>query len=263
MKAGTTSLFRYLQSHPHLTGSQPKEPNVFIDKNWHQGIAQYAKVFPENSQCRFEASTNYTKFPIFKHVPARMYQALPDIRLVYIVRHPVNRIVSQLHHVFTNKRISRLPSLNTDAFWQTRGKNAILTSKYAIQVRQYLEYYNRSQIYLLRFEDLVRQPVSELNKLCIFLDIDHTFFTSEMQFTAYNASERKVRPTYKFKRFVESLTNVNKPSQLPSVQDLLRKPIPRPELSAARKQWLWTQVKDDVDALERMFNTTLHYHSPE
>lgn len=112
MKCGTTALHRYLDLHPEVAMSEPKELNFFfgperLDErdepaarsagNWHRGVGWYAMQF-RPAPVRGEASPGYTS-PSFPEAAERMARVVPEARLVYAVRDPVARAVSQyLHH---------------------------------------------------------------------------------------------------------------------------------------------------------------------
>src|SRR4051812_23979775 len=97
MKAGTTSLARYVDLHPRLHTSRRKEPDFFLrDAAPPKTLAWYEAGFEETGKLQCEASTNYTKYPFSRGVPARMHALLPGIKLIYILRDPVERIRSHL-----------------------------------------------------------------------------------------------------------------------------------------------------------------------
>jgi hypothetical protein len=73
MKAGTTSVFQYLSSHPEVVRGKLKEPAFFTFLNFHKGVAWYESLFPQNDKLKCEASTNYTKYPKYGPVAERMH----------------------------------------------------------------------------------------------------------------------------------------------------------------------------------------------
>ena len=112
MKCGTTSLHHYLDSHPGICMSRPKELNFFIGPDaaagedrpvdwrqgtWHRGVDWYASHFDPAAPVRGEVSPGYTS-PSFPYVAERMATVVPAARLVYAVRDPVRRAVSQYRH---------------------------------------------------------------------------------------------------------------------------------------------------------------------
>lgn len=96
-KCGTTNLCRLLGDHPDVFMTNPKEPQYFSrlsnfdrDRDW------YASLFAgaESYIARGEGSTTYT-FPRRIELAApRIHEAIPDCRLIYIVRHPIRRLES-------------------------------------------------------------------------------------------------------------------------------------------------------------------------
>jgi hypothetical protein len=131
-KSGTTSLFAELATHPDLFASPIKEPAFFSysparpkfhawermlrvwerdnpgrvapprgeDSRWDDYLEIYRDLFrgAQPGQVRGEASTDYTRWPQFPGVPARMSSIFPDLKLLYIVRHPVDRAYSHFCH---------------------------------------------------------------------------------------------------------------------------------------------------------------------
>lgn len=114
MKAGTTSLFEYLRGHPQLLASREKEVHYF-DMNFHRGPAWYTRQIPRIrgvAACRplpFESSPYYLFEP---RVPERVHELMPDVKLVILLRDPVDRAFSHYHN---NRRLGREPLSFEDA----------------------------------------------------------------------------------------------------------------------------------------------------
>lgn len=102
MKAGTTTLYRDLCRSPQVFMPEQKEPNTLVRFGEPEAIrADYHDLFPRGSSGRIrgEASTAYTKRPRFDGVAERALAALgPHLKIVYIRREPVRRIVSHYRH---------------------------------------------------------------------------------------------------------------------------------------------------------------------
>src|SRR5215217_5064804 len=96
MKCATTALHDYLDAHPDITMSTPKELNFFNGSSM-RGLAWYASHFDPRSKLRGESSPGYTS-PSFPDTAARMASAIADVRLVYLVRDPIERALSQYRH---------------------------------------------------------------------------------------------------------------------------------------------------------------------
>ena len=108
MKCGTTSLHYYLSQHPEIYMSRDKELDFFIEeKNWHKGIEWYESQFNVQAKVIGETSPNYTCRHCFPGVPKRMNELLPDAKLIYLVRHPIKRIVAHYLHNYSEGLESR------------------------------------------------------------------------------------------------------------------------------------------------------------
>ena len=162
MKAGTTSLFRYLASHPDVVPSSVKETNFFTtDEDFNKGLDWYRSLFRQAGRSAIEASPNYTKRHVFPGVPARMQAILPDARLIYLLRDPVDRIVSHYIHNYANGRETRPLSeivTNPDSGY-------IQTSRYYFQLQAFLAFYPEQQICLVESERLRNDTAQVVNEV--------------------------------------------------------------------------------------------------
>jgi hypothetical protein len=169
-KAGTTALYQYLRSHPQIFLPEVKEPDFFTDKgNWHRGVEWYEQLFatarPEHRAVG-EASPSYTNFPRFVGVPERIHRVVPGAKLVYLVRHPIRRMQSNYLQRVQGGR----ESLPIEEALFTRDYLDI--SRYGLQLRQYLQWFPREQILLVRSEDLKERREDTLRRVLQFLGVD-------------------------------------------------------------------------------------------
>lgn len=148
-KAGTTSLHSALGQHPDIGVSTPKELNYFA-YNAHLGQEWYESHFGDEV-ARGESCPQYTLWP---EAPARIHALVPDVRLIYLVRDPVDRIVSGWIHAFAAGRESRTlddvvrgPEFPTSEY--------VVRASYGLHVARYLEYFARDQLLILDFEELI------------------------------------------------------------------------------------------------------------
>jgi hypothetical protein len=172
MKAGTTTLYRDLLTNPAVAMPTRKEPHTLCDDAVlsDAGKADYAALFasarPE--QICGEASTGYTKLPIRTGVPERAMQVLgPKLKLIYIMREPVSRIISHHHHLYANGTVGM------DINEAVRSCPDLLNfSRYAMQIQPWIEMFGREQILLLQFEQFVSDRHGAAEKVCAFLGIE-------------------------------------------------------------------------------------------
>ncbi|WP_017296387.1 sulfotransferase family protein [Geminocystis herdmanii] len=176
MKSGTTSLHYYLNSHPEIFMSKEKELNFFIKSNelplgtWEKGIDWYKSQFMGNAKIYGEASPNYTLYPTIKGIPQRMHSIIPNAKLIYIVRDPIERIISHYVHRYADGKENRTL---TEALTDFDNNFYICRSQYYLQIEQYLQYYSPKNILVISTEELSKVPKKTLQTIFNFLGVSN------------------------------------------------------------------------------------------
>ncbi len=203
LKAGTSSAYRYLSDHPQVCGSSVKETHFFENDykdDLESNIESYSRYFehyrPEN-KIIMEATPAYMANA--SEVAPRMRSMLPDVKLLFILRDPVDRFYS-----YYNFHIGRL----TSDFFTSNGKreigideyikrcldysdNAVDSSRldmeewflraleigrYAHYLKKYYSLFPREHIKVMFFEDMKHDARAFMGDLCRFLKIDPEFY---------------------------------------------------------------------------------------
>ena len=199
MKAGTTSLYHYLKRHPEIAMSGVKETNFFLERNFSKGLDWYRRQFPGDDRIKGEASTNYTKFPTQKGVPERIYQTLPRVKLIYVVRDPISRLLSHVHH-------NLLKGMEEEQAWKKKLEDLrshyIQCSLYYMQLEQYLAFFPPQQILIITTEELNNQRKATLQKIFRFIGVQDTAFYSPRydQSKHTSSGRRMIRPAFARKK---------------------------------------------------------------
>lgn len=190
MKAGTTSLHHYLDRHPQIWMSPEKEVNFFAhERRFRRKADWYAGLFPTSSPIRGETSPNYAKYPLYPEVPRRIHELIPSVRLVYIVRDPIERVLSHYHHAYCDHLEDR--SLE-EALSDLQDNHYVRCSLYAMQLRRYLDYFDLDAIHIVDSAELRRDPEASLKDLFDFLGVDSQLVSHETPIVR-NASAGKGR----------------------------------------------------------------------
>ena len=173
-KAGTTTLFAHLDAHPQVFVPAQKEVHFFCDLEWSRGVGWYESLFAGagGAAAVGEASPGYSWWPVFDHVPARIASTLgPDVRLVYILRHPVERLISHYRHdVLAGAQDRPVDEIITD--W----RQYVSRSMYAMQIQRFLDDgFGEDQLLLLTTDDLEAAPADVVRRLYAFLGVDDSF----------------------------------------------------------------------------------------
>ena len=179
MKAGTTSLYRYLAADPRIGMSRDKETDYFVaEKNYGKGEAWYLGQFGPGREIYGEASPNYTKADDFAGVPERIAAYNPSMKLIFIARDPVSRAVSQYRHSWTLNDITMSPDeLPGTHEWQ----HIVATSRYARQLEAFREHFPDEQILVLDFKQLTGEPEAVMQRVYEFLGLRPAPFQTDGQ----------------------------------------------------------------------------------
>jgi len=194
MKTGTTSLYNYLRHHPEVFMPNVKEVNFFNPmRNWRRGAEWYEEQFQgadERVKAIGEASTSYTKYPWVQGVPARIAAVLGDIRLIYVIREPVERMRSHyLHNLGTGQEWRSIE----EAFDQEPMYANI--SRYALQIEQYLPYFDRDRLLIVESEQLRANRMTTLRRVFEFLDVDPEWVPPTLNQEFYRSTDRRMNPS--------------------------------------------------------------------
>lgn len=192
MKSATSTLHEQLARRQAFFMSEPKEPNFFNDDalypaqfSWYENLFALAT----DEQICGESSTHYTKLPTFEHTAERIFKHTPQARLVYIMRHPTQRLVSHYIHEWTEGRAGSDISheVMTDPQY-------VAYSSYAYQLAPFLERFDKRQILPVFFEHLTVSKTQELERIARFLgDTSEETFVWHRDVERTNVSSQRMR----------------------------------------------------------------------
>lgn len=190
MKAGTTSLYMDLTQHERVFFTDDKEPHalcsdeVLTDEGRRRYADFYRRAEPNSLCC--DASTAYTKRPDYDGIAERADQLLPDnYKAIYVVRHPIERIISQHHHEHTLGLVG--PSIDDAVAEHAR---FVQYSSYAYQLRPWIDAIGMDRIAVVRFEDYVAKRQEVVADLFRFLGLDAEGYEVDSE-KVYNRSVGK------------------------------------------------------------------------
>ena len=168
-KSATTTLTTILPRHPDFFISKPKEPK-FFGRNYDKGWQWYGRLFKagKGKRLRGEGSTMYASaLNSYENTALLMQRYLPELKLVYVVRDPLERIVSQWRHRKGRKHSTR----DFEAIMSSRHLRKLVVgcSLYYERLQSFRCVYPDQQIHCLTFEDLTSDPSGTLKELLKFL----------------------------------------------------------------------------------------------
>lgn len=158
MKAGTTTLFRWLEEHPDCRMPKVKEPEFFIDEQqWNNGPSRYISLFDRPAgMISGEASVGYTTPSVANLAAERIAEVVPDAKLVFVARDPITRLRSHYRHEVQRGRETR-------PFSQAVGVNSpyVQRSLYSDSLAPFVDRFALDQIKVVVFEILYESASAE------------------------------------------------------------------------------------------------------
>ena len=160
-KCGTTSLHHYLGQHPDVAMSEPKELRFFLGDDWRDRVDDYRAHFDPNATVRGESTPGYTLYPTNGDVAASVHELLPQAQLVYVVRDPVERLVSHWaqtradsRHADWDNPVEARSLEDVLGDLEAPENVAVWGSRYATQLERYLRHYDLERILVIDYADL-------------------------------------------------------------------------------------------------------------
>jgi hypothetical protein len=257
MKGGTSSLYHYLGTHPETSASSIKETNYFIEGAVPGGdLAWYESQFEPDAQWALEASPNYTKRHLHPEVSARMHALIPQARLVYLVRDPVERTISHYVHNYADGRESR-PLSEAIANPQS---NYVLTSRYFWQLEAFLEHYSKAQVLVVDAERLRLEPAAVVEEVQRFAGIPPAWDPKVLN-QRFHESSKKKRRTDVERRLHARLRSPLIRELVRTIAQPFRRKFERPVLSGDDRERLIEELRPDVEELRRFSGLALTHWS--
>jgi hypothetical protein len=197
-RCGTSSLYKYLSAHPLIVPSLRKEIRYFSGR-YDEGEAWYRAHFASRVH-RYVLARRHGRVPLtFEATPAYLFhplaasraaQVLPDVRLVAMLRNPVDRALSHYHHSVRRgwETLSFADALAAEperladhgerlAADPTYSSNDYLRYSYASRgfydehLKSWLARFGHDRLLVLRSEDLFERPVDTLHRLMDFVGL--------------------------------------------------------------------------------------------
>jgi sulfotransferase family protein len=186
-KCGTSALHYYLGQHPQTSMSRPKELLYWHRPDWLERREWYEQQF-EDAPVRCEATPAYTWYPHRQGTPERIHSVIPDVRLIYVVRDPIERLVSAWIQHYANGRRTPLSEWLSD--FERPEHILVSPSRYATQMEQYLEFFPASQMMVIDQHELMTERRETLREVFSFLEIAPDFYAPELDQSRNKRSEK-------------------------------------------------------------------------
>jgi hypothetical protein len=283
-KAGTTSVYKYLEQHPDIYMSSAKEPGFFafegekpifngrgaqkwVDRSIVTDLESYQALFTgyAGQKAIGEASPYYIYYPL---AAERMHHYVPDIKLIAILRNPVDRAFSNYLMTIRDRaeplkdfqaalaaELDRIKD-NWGPKWHYKNQGF-----YYQQLQPYYEKFDPKQIKIYLYEDFIAKPIELVQNSFEFLEVDPTFVPNMEE--KYNVSQiPRNQALHKF---------LNKPNRIKSLikpflplkfrqnlqQQAKQKILFKPELKPSIRSQLIREYREDILKLQDLIQQDL------
>ncbi|MEM9400628.1 MAG: sulfotransferase [Verrucomicrobiota bacterium] len=253
MKCATSTLHEQLVLQPGIFMTELKEPNFFSDDSQYaKGAHWYSSLFnPSATDVLYgESSTHYTKLPTHPQTIERMKAHIDDVsglRFIYVMRHPIDRLVSQYIHEWSQRNIPPQSDINEviHSF-----PELVAYSKYSVQLEPYFQNFGQEKVLPVFFERLTRNPQPELERICSFLRYANKPVWHH-DLNAQNVSSERMRES----EWREFLVNA------PVLSHIRKTLIPKSFRTRVRRLWTLSErpqlSAENLEYLEKIFDQDL------
>ena len=187
-QAGTETLHAWLNDHRDVCMSPREGLDFFFESGtWDRVVGWYRLRFGTCrwDQARGESSPNYARTHVDPGVPKRMYSVIPEARLVYLVREPMERIKSAY-------RQGVLDGTEDRSFAEaiTQDEDYRETSRYILHIGAYLKHYEKKQLIVITTEQLAADPQATIEQVYERIGVRPAPLSSDQQRRDVTADRR-------------------------------------------------------------------------
>lgn len=184
-KCGTTSLHDYLSQHPKIYLCPKKETFFFLNSKARENhrawgsvttLEEYLALFTEApEECTLgEISTNYYADPASAEL---IHKAIPDVKIIAVLRNPSERAFSSYQMIFRNGHESR----SFSEIVANKNNKYINRGFYYKELQPFYGVFKAENIKILLFDDLVKDSKAFLKELFAFVGVDSGFVPNMSQ----------------------------------------------------------------------------------
>ena len=258
-RTGTSWIHQVLRGRANLPG--PTKETRFFDCHFHRGVDWYIKHFP--TVCP-ERPTGEVAPTYFSSAAARkgIAQTVPDAKLVFIFRNPVQRIVShyRVKRAYGLIRCDLEEALRTDA-------ELLASTQYATHLQEWQKCFPKSQILTTLYDDLYESPQRYMDRMFAFLNIPGGKLTAG-ELSVVHSSERMTQPrNFAVTRTATAVADWCKARNLDNLVAMVRNSqlmgaflgggAPLPQLSRYARSRISEMCRPEVEKLQRLIGRDL------
>lgn len=248
-KSATTWLQKSLMQSRRI--SMPSHEPHFFSRRYTEGISAYLKELgPAPADVLLgEKSNSYLTEP---SAAARIKHHIPDVRLVFQLRDPVARAYSDYQMLFRRGAVDRDIARHLNPR-HAKGERFLADGRYAQHLKRFYDLFDRSQILVLRYEDILTQPQVQLDRFAGHLGLDEPL-APPLEIRVKDAQAATV--PHQLRRVLAPVRPILDPVRDTTPMRKLRSIVARiesyPEFSAELKSEVSAFYAPEIDALQEL-----------
>jgi LPS sulfotransferase NodH len=179
-RCGSTWLDTVLRSHPQILLS-PKESSFFNLKIRTEKLEWYYQFF-DTSHHSSHAPEKFAKGDVTPAYSAMFFdevafvkKLVPDLKIIFFIRNPIDRMISQITRQWTYAYVDKGASTTRNLFSLLRQIDVSLSRRltdYYMTYRIWSHFFGEDQILLKKYDDLADNPKETIREILQFIDID-------------------------------------------------------------------------------------------
>ncbi|MUL37294.1 sulfotransferase family protein [Gloeocapsopsis dulcis] len=193
-RCGSTWLDNVLRSHPQIVMA-PKESSFFNLHIRTEGLEWYYKLFDESSAASIRGDITPTYAAMFPEKVAFVKQLIPHLKIVLIIRNPVDRLVSQITRQWTYSYTDKGALTTRNLFALLRQVDTSLSRRltnYLTIYQIWTHFFDKNSILIEKYDTLAHNPQILISKVLTFLNADATYeLLQDVSVKKYNQSKYK------------------------------------------------------------------------
>jgi len=267
-KSGTTYLASLLRQHPDIFLPKQKELHFFSNEGkYAKGMDFYKKYFTKanNEKLLFESTPRYI---IDEEYLKRInYDLGEGTKIIIMIREPISRLIShyKMNYFKDNEHLKLNEAIRKNFNEKSSNyHNYIKRGLYADQMEMVLKHFKRENVYLIVFDEFIKNTKQELEKLMLFLGVDSKY-EFNLSVDKNKNKNRKINflgkiyftVPFRIRHKIIDILPYRKPRDK---SNLLFKSIPEEKIEDIESDLLkklQTLYGEQIDRLEKLYNLDL------
>jgi hypothetical protein len=264
MKSGTTYLDNLVRKHPQIAMPMRSMDQSFFDNDeiWKNGLDWYENIF---SECQSEKGIIGQTSADCAFNPEsldRIKETIPDVKLIFVIRDPIERLYSLYWHQISMGReyylfediIIKESKRTRKSYYNFKMYSYVARSKYKAQFDKVFETFEKTNILIIPFEVLVVNELEVLNIVFDFLGVDSISNLDEIKDKNIKQNKAKIPSNRLVIQIAYLLQSIGMVGLSRNFLNRFRTELKAPPINDITRKKLETIFEEDIKFHEKLLN---------